>query len=234
MTGHRLLHYEILERLGEGGMGVVYKARDTHLDRFVAIKVLPPERTADAARKARFVREAKAASALNHPHIVTIHDISSEGGRDFIVMELVTGKTLDELIGRKGLKLNEALKLGAQIADALAAAHAAGIVHRDLKPANLMVSDSGAVKVLDFGLAKLTESATESDQDAPTRTVRAQTEEGAVVGTAAYMSPEQAEGKRLDARSDIFSFGAVLYETITGRRAFPGESTAATLSAILT
>jgi Tol biopolymer transport system component/tRNA A-37 threonylcarbamoyl transferase component Bud32 len=233
MTGQRLLHYEIIEKLGEGGMGVVYKARDTHLDRFVAVKVLPPERTADEARKARFAREARAASALNHPNIVTVHDISRDGERDFIVMEFVAGKTLDQLIGRKGLKLSEALKLGARIADALAAAHAAGIVHRDLKPANVMVSDNGAVKVLDFGLAKLTESATESDEDAPTRTVRAQTEEGAVVGTAAYMSPEQAEGRKVDSRSDIFSFGAVLYEMITGRRAFQGASTAATLSAIL-
>jgi len=231
MIGQKLLHYEIVEKLGEGGMGVVYKARDTHLDRFVAVKVLPPEKVADAGRKARFVQEAKSASALNHPNIVTVHDISSEGGVDFIAMEFVAGKTLDQLIPRKGMRLNDALKIAVQIADALARAHAAGIVHRDLKPSNIMVTGDGHVKVLDFGLAKLTETALGEDE--ATRTAKPRTEEGTVVGTAAYMSPEQAEGKPVDARSDIFSFGAVLYEMVTGQRAFRGGSRISTLSAVL-
>lgn len=232
MIGRRLLHYEITEKLGEGGMGVVYKARDTHLDRFVAIKVLPAERVADPTRNARFVQEAKAASALNHPNILHIYDIGQSGSTDFIAMEYVDGKTLGQLIGRKGLKLGDALKYGAQIAAGLAKAHAAGIVHRDLKPANVMVSSDGVVKLLDFGLAKLTEPA-EPDPEAPTWTMKPHTEEGTIVGTVAYMSPEQAEGKPVDARSDIFSFGSVLYEMVTGRRAFQGESKLATLSAIL-
>ena len=231
MIGQKLLHYEIVEKLGEGGMGVVYKARDTHLDRFVAIKVLPPEKVADSGRKARFVQEAKAASALNHPNIVHVYDISSDGGVDFIAMEHVAGKTLDRLIGRKGLSLKETLDYAIQAADALAKAHAAGIVHRDLKPSNIMVTGDGRVKVLDFGLAKLTETALGEDE--ATRTVKPRTEEGTVVGTAAYMSPEQAEGKPVDARSDIFSFGAVLYEMLTGRQAFRRDSPALTLAAVL-
>jgi Tol biopolymer transport system component/predicted Ser/Thr protein kinase len=231
MIGRRLLHYEITEKLGEGGMGVVYKARDAHLDRFVAIKVLPPEKVADAGRKARFAQEAKAASALNHPNIVHVYDISSDDGTDFIAMEYVAGKTLDQIIPRKGMRLNDALKIAVPIADALARAHAAGIVHRDLKPANIMVDEHGLVKVLDFGLAKLTETALGEDE--ATRTAKPHTEEGTVVGTAAYMSPEQAEGKTVDARSDIFSFGAVLYEMVTGARAFRGDSRMSTLAAVL-
>ncbi len=193
MVGRTVTHYQILEKLGEGGMGVVYKAMDTHLDRLVAVKVLPPERVADADRKRRFVQEAKAASALNHPNIVTIYDIDSADGIDFISMELVAGKTLDRWIPRHGLRLNEALKYSVQIADALAAAHSAGIVHRDLKPGNVMVSELGLVKVLDFGLAKLTEPSAPRDDEA-TRTLKPTTEEGVIVGTASYMSPEQAEG----------------------------------------
>jgi len=231
MTGRTIAHYQVLEKLGEGGMGVVYKARDTHLDRFVALKVLPPEKMADPERKRRFVQEAKAASALNHPNIVVVHDIATEAGHHFIVMEYVAGKTLDQLIGRKGLRLGEALKYAVQIADALVRAHSAGIVHRDLKPSNIMVDEHGLVKVLDFGLAKLTERAV--GDEAPTETLRPRTEEGTIVGTAAYMSPEQAEGKRSDARGDIFSFGAVLYEMLSGRRAFQGDSRLSTLSAIL-
>ena len=231
MTGQRLLHYDIVAELGRGGMGVVYKARDTHLDRFVAIKVLPPEKVSDPTRKARFVQEAKAASALNHTNIITIYDISSDGGIDFIAMEYVDGKTLDQLIPRKGMRLNEALKVAVQIADALARAHQAGIIHRDLKPANIMVDSHGHVKVLDFGLAKLTEQG--DPADASTATAAVKTEEGTIAGTAAYMSPEQAEGKPLDTRSDIFSFGAVLYEMLTGHRAFQGDSRMSTLSAIL-
>ncbi len=231
MINKTVAHYRIYEKLGEGGMGVVYKAHDLHLDRDVAIKLLPPEKTADPERKRRFVQEARAASALNHPAIVTVHDVACDGGVDFIVMECVTGKTLGELIGRKGLKLNELLAYGAQIADALAAAHGAGIVHRDLKPGNVMVTGSGRVKVLDFGLAKLTEVA--ADENAPTLSRKPQTDEGTIVGTVSYMSPEQAEGKKVDARSDIFSFGSVLYEMATGRRAFSGATKLASLSAIL-
>lgn len=231
MIGQTLAHYHILEKLGEGGMGVVYKARDTHLDRLVAIKVLPHDRTADPERKRRFIQEARSASGLSHPNIVTVHDVASDAGVDFIAMECVSGRTLGEVIGRKGLKLRDVLNYGAQIADALAAAHGAGIVHRDVKPGNVMVTDRGLVKVLDFGLAKLTEPAV--DENAPTVTRLPKTEEGLVAGTAAYMSPEQAEGKPVDARSDIFSFGAVLYEMATGRRAFSGQTTVSTLSAIL-
>ena len=235
MIGQRLLHYEIVEKLGEGGMGVVYKARDTHLDRFVAIKVLPPEKVADPERKRRFVQEAKAASALNHPNIVTVHDISSDAGHDFITMEYVAGKTLDRLIGHKGLGLKETLDYAIQATGALTKAHSAGIVHRDLKPSNIMVTGDGLVKVLDFGLAKLTETVAPASagEFEATRTVKPYTEEGTVVGTAAYMSPEQAEGKTVDARSDIFSFGAVLYEMLTGRRAFQRDSRLSTLAAIL-
>ena len=213
------------------GWASSYKVQDLRLDRFAALKILPPERVADPDRKRRFVQEAKAASALNHPNIITIYDIDQEGGMDFIAMEYVAGKTLAELIGHKGLKLNEMLKYGIQIADALGAAHATGIVHRDLKPGNVMVTESGLVKVLDFGVAKLTEPG--AGELAPTQTLKPFTEEGMIVGTVAYMSPEQAEGKKLDARSDIFSFGSVLYEMVSGRRAFQRDSQIATLSAIL-
>jgi Tol biopolymer transport system component len=228
MIGRTISHFSILEKLGEGGMGVVHKARDTHLDRLVAIKVLPPDKVANPERKQRFVQEAKAASSLNHPNIITVHEVGNEGGLDFIVMEFVAGQPLSHLIGRKGLKLGDTLKYGAQIADALATVHAVGIIHRDLKPGNIMVTESGLVKVLDFGLAKLEAIG----PLAPTQTTR-QTEEGMIVGTVAYMSPEQAEGKKVDARSDIFSFGSVLYEMITGHSAFAGETKLSTLSAIL-
>src|SRR5512136_3379714 len=168
MIGKTLRHYQITEKLGEGGMGVVYKARDTHLDRFAAIKVLPPERLADPDRKRRFIKEAKAASALNHPSIITIYDIDQADGIDYIAMEYVAGKTLDDLIPRKGMRLSLALKYAVQIADALARAHGAGIIHRDLKPSNVMVDEHGLVKVLDFGLAKLAEDTTPADPEAET------------------------------------------------------------------
>jgi serine/threonine protein kinase len=232
MIGRVVAHYQILEKLGEGGMGVVYRARDTHLDRFVAIKVLPPGNLYDPDSKRRFVQEARAASALNHPGIITVHDIASDGGQDFIVMEYVAGKPLDQLIPRKGLALGEALKYALQITDALARAHASGIIHRDLKPANIMVDDHGLVKIVDFGLAKLTESLGR-DTAASTRSAAVHTGEGRIVGTVAYMSPEQAQGKPVDARSDIFSFGAVLYEMVTGRRAFRGDTDIATLAAVM-
>ena len=163
MIGRTILHYQIVETAGRGGMGVVYKARDTHLDRFVAIKVLPPEKVADPERKSRFVQEAKAASALNHPNIVHIYDIAEADGIQFIAMEYVLGKTLDQMIGRKGLRVDETLKYAIQIADALARGHSAGIVHRDLKPGNIMVNEQGLVKVLDFGLVKLTEAPPSED-----------------------------------------------------------------------
>ena len=232
MTGQTLSHYQIQEKLGEGGMGVVYKARDTRLDRFVAIKVLPADKVANANRRQRFVQEAKAASSLSHPNIITVHDICHENGTDFMVMEYVHGKTLGQLIPRKGMRLNEALKISVQIAHALTASHAAGIVHRDLKPGNVMVTENGLVKVLDFGLAKLTETSG-NDEEESTRTLRHSTEEGTILGTAAYMSPEQAEGKKVDSRSDVFSFGALLYEMITGQRAFRGDTKLSTLAAIL-
>jgi len=231
-----LLHYRITGKIGEGGMGAVYGAVDTHLDRPVAVKVLPPDKVADPERKQRFIQEAKAASSLRHPNIVVIHDIASDRDRDFIVMELVEGRSLDQIVGRKGLKLGEALGCAVQIADGLAKAHAAGIVHRDIKPTNIMVTGDGLVKILDFGLAKLNEAAP-GDGAGPTLTVgldeKPRTQEGYVVGTAAYMSPEQAEGKKVDARSDIFSFGAVLYEMLTGRKAFGRESQMKTLAAVL-
>ena len=236
MIGKAFAHYRIVEKLGEGGMGVVWKAHDSHLDRFVAIKVLPLERVSDAGRKRRFIQEAKAASALNHPNIITVYDVADAEGIPFIAMEYVQGQTLDHAIGRKGLKLATALRYAVQIADALAAAHSAGIIHRDLKPSNVMVTDSGLVKVLDFGLAKLTEPVL-ADETAPTQTLHAHelslTEEGLIIGTVAYMSPEQAEGKPLDSRSDMFSFGSLLYEMLTGRRAFQGDTKVSTLSTIL-
>ena len=232
MTGQLLGHCELLEKLGEGGMGVVYKARDRKLDRIVAVKVLPPSTTSDPMRKQRFHREARAASALNHPNIVVIHEIGEEGGVDFIVMEYVAGRTLDEVIPRKGLRVPETLRYATQIASALTAAHEAGITHRDLKPGNLMVTDKGVIKVLDFGLAKLAEKGPPESNDT-TRTKGAATEEGTILGTVAYMSPEQAEGLAVDPRSDIFAFGSILYEMCTGTRAFAGETKMSTLSLIL-
>ncbi len=234
MAGRTISHYEILEQLGQGGMGVVYKTRDTRLDRLVALKILPPEAVREPERRRRFVQEAKSASALNHPNIVAVYDIDSAAGVDFIAMEYVEGRTLEEVIGRKGLALKEALRYSVQIADALSRAHAAGLVHRDLKPANIMVTAEGQVKVLDFGLAKLVEPE-ESSDETPTMTASEQkiTKEGKIVGTLAYMSPEQAEGKRVDGRTDIFSFGAVLYQMLTGERPFHGNTQLELATAIL-
>jgi Tol biopolymer transport system component/serine/threonine protein kinase len=227
--------YVIEAPLGSGGMGEVYRGRHSRLKRKVAIKVLPASFVGDPDRIARFEREARAASALNHANIVHIYDIADADGVPFIAMEYVVGKTLAELIGDKRLRLNETLKYAAQMAAALAAAHSAGIIHRDLKPSNIMVTENGLVKVLDFGLAKMTEITTGGFGEAvSTKTLEdSGTEQGTIFGTTAYMSPEQAEGKKVDARSDIFSFGSVLYEMVTGQRAFRGDSKLSTLLAIL-
>jgi len=227
--GETLGRYRVLSKIGEGGMGTVYRAQDITLDRPVALKTLKALTFVDPERKKRFLQEAKAASALNHPNIVTIHEADEQSGVSFIAMEFVEGETLDRRIARGPLGLNESLRIAIQIADALAAAHAAGIVHRDLKPSNVMLADDGRVKLLDFGLAKLGEDVltTSEAADAP------KTEEGAILGTAAYMSPEQAEGRLIDSRSDVFSFGSLLYELETGRRAFDGDSKVSVLAAIV-
>ena len=232
-VGDKLGPYEIQASIGSGGMGEVYRARDTRLGRLVALKIMPMSRMDDPERRRRFQHEAKTASSLNHPNIVTIYDVGSDQGVDYLTMELVPGRALDRMIPQGGLAVPELLRYAIQIADALAKAHAAGITHRDLKPANVMVTPVGLVKVLDFGLAKLHAATGASTETLATETIGVVTEEGTVVGTAAYMSPEQAEGKPLDHRSDVFSFGAVLYEMATGRRAFRGDSRISTMAAVL-
>ncbi len=223
--------YEILEKLGEGGMGVLYRARDTRLSRTVALKLLRSDTLDDPERRARFVREARAASALNHPNIVTVYDIDeTPDGSDCITMEYVEGRSLDRVIAAGPLPLDEALRYAGDVLRALAAAHAAGIVHRDVKPANVMLTTSGQVKVLDFGLAKVFAAPAGGETAA---TLARGTRPGIVLGTPAYMSPEQARGEPVEARSDVFSFGAMLYEMLSGRRPFQGESVAALLSSIL-
>ncbi len=234
MIGRQIGPYKVLSLIGAGGMGEVYRAYDQRLNRDVAIKVLPARSLADNDRRRRFVQEAQAASALNHPNIITIYEIESDQGRDLIVMEYVRGKSLDALIPRHGMRLTEVLRIAIPVADALAAAHARGIIHRDLKPANVVVGTDGAVKVLDFGLAKLIRS--ESTPEGETLTQGADaglSVPGPIAGTAAYMSPEQATGGKMDARSDIFSFGTMLYEMVTGVRPFVGSSTSDTLSAVI-
>ncbi len=243
IVGQTVSHYAFLEKLGAGGMGEIYKARDSRLNRIVAVKVLAPGRTRDPERRRRFIQEAQSASGLNHPNIITIHDILSEGDTQYMVMEHVSGKTLHEMIAAARLPVAQVLQISTQMANALTAAHAAGIIHRDLKPANVMVTSSGLVKILDFGLAKLTDPTArartqegDSSQTADPVTLTAApplTVEGSIMGTVNYMSPEQAEGLKVDARSDIFSFGAVLYEMVTGQRAFDGDSGISTLSAVL-
>jgi len=216
-------------------MGEIYKAQDSRLNRLVAIKVLSEGNAGDPEHRRRFIQEAQAASSLNHPHIITIHDIVSHGDKEFIVMEFITGKTLADKIPSGGMGTPEALRYAVQIADALDAAHAVGIIHRDLKPGNIMVTDAGRIKILDFGLAKLTgyNAATSLTDDTLSTGPAPLTMEGSILGTVSYMSPEQAEGKKVDVRSDVFSFGAVLYEMVTGRKAFVGDSAVSTLSAIL-
>jgi len=225
-------HYRILERLGEGGMGEVYRAVDTRLGREVAVKMLPAAYAHDDQRRRRLEREARAASALNHPNIVTIHDVGSEGGRTFIVMELVRGMTLAQLIPPEGLEMRLALQYAQQVASALQRAHAAGVIHRDIKPGNVMVTSEGLVKVMDFGLARMGPFATDGQTHSRQAVEGALTEEGATLGTFAYMSPEQARGEPLDERSEIFSFGILLYEMLAGRRPFAGNNPYSTLEAI--
>jgi Tol biopolymer transport system component len=225
-------NYQVLDTLGSGGMGEVYKARDTRLNRLVAIKVLRSGLAANASSTQRFIQEAKSASALNHPNIVTIYDIFRYDGMDCLVMEYIAGQTLHALIPRQGMPWNAALRIAVQVAEGLRKAHSAGIVHRDIKPSNVMVPSEGPVKILDFGLAKLSEPEVLAGDDA-TRTAGPVTGQGEVLGTVSYMSPEQAQGRPVDFRSDIFSFGSLLYEMLTGRRAFQEDSAVGTLAAIL-
>ncbi|MGA8312419.1 MAG: serine/threonine-protein kinase, partial [Terriglobales bacterium] len=230
-SGSKLGPYEIVALLGAGGMGEVYRARDSRLKREVAIKVLPQTLSLDADRLRRFEQEALATAALNHPNILAVFDIGTSEGSPYVVSELLEGETLRERVRTGPIAVRKALDYALQIAHGLAAAHEKGIIHRDLKPENLFVTRDGRVKILDFGLAKLTQAESGSHTSLPTATHG--TEAGMVLGTAGYMSPEQVRGKALDPRSDIFSFGAILYEMLSGKRAFHGDTPADTMSAIL-
>ena len=225
-------HYRILDKLGAGGMGEVYLAEDTRLKRRIAIKFLFPESVADERAKKRLKREAQAAAKLDHPNICAIHEVAEEEGRSFIVMQYVDGETLESRIQRRPLELRETLEVATQVVDALAEAHSYGIIHRDIKPQNIIITVRGQAKVLDFGLAKLFQERQVINSEVETQSLI--TEPGTIEGTVPYMSPEQVKGETMDGRSDIFSFGAVLYEAVCGRHPFAAESAAGILSAILT
>src|ERR1700731_4678137 len=223
LPGRRLGPYEILSSIGAGGMGEVYRAKDTRLDRIVAIKVLPPHLADSPELKERFEREARTIASLNHPHICTLHDIGHQDGTDFLVMEYLEGETLAQRLNKGPLPLEQVLQYAIEIADALDKAHRKGVTHRDLKPGNIMLTKSGT-KLLDFGLAKLKQEVSPIIPESQLPTMKsAVTAEGTILGTLQYMAPEQVEGKEVDARTDIFAFGAVVYEMATGKRAFEGK-----------
>ena len=233
MIGQTISHYRIIDEVSRGGMGVVYRALDLKLNREVALKVLPPDLVADSDRKRRFIQEAQAAAGLDHPNIAVIHEIDEVDGVSFIAMELIRGEPLRDLMQRDRLPLSRVLALATEVGEGLARAHDKGIVHRDLKPANVMVTEQGHGKIIDFGLAKLVDGLVVRDDDEGATAIRGDTDPGLVMGTVSYMSPEQARGGDVDARSDIFTFGIVLYEMLSGERPFRGANGAEVLSAIL-